>query len=118
MARREMAMIKGNKMDNVKKRSSLIDFKCPYCEKGMVVAPVFHYDKKTNKRYEAWAIIWFEKDKYRKGRPPCKVIYEDIEFAPSTAATNIMRTQINGWTWWKYKHEKGDITLEELALMY
>lgn len=106
-------------MQSVRERPGLFRFYCPYCNNEMVIAAVFHeYGhryQKTKNRYEAWARFWFEKG--GRGGVRCKVIYEDKQFAPSRAATEVTGHAENGWTFWRFVHEKGSIKLNELASM-
>ena len=95
--------------------SNLLDFRCPHCNYGIMIAPVFHIFKKGVKKgikYEAAAILSFSGD---EARPP-RIVYDGKEYAPSTAATKITGTQVNGLIFWKFKNKKGDIiTLKRLT---
>ena len=96
---------------NVVKRPSVAYIECPQCERLIAVAPVFRIFKNT--RYEAWAKFWFEEGK--TSTDLCKIVYENKEYAPSTAGKTITGYDVRGPRWWRHEIEKGAITLHELA---
>jgi len=95
--------------------NNLLDFRCPHCNYGIMIAPVFHIFKKGVKKgikYEAAAIFSFSGG---EARPP-RIVYDGKEYSPSGAGKRITGNQVNGWIFWKFKNRKGDtITLAQLA---
>ena len=103
-------------MKNGRERPGIFYFECPYskCGQTIEIYPVFGMHDK--KRYEAWAIFWFE-----EGKPEtelCKILYESEEWSPSGSAKRIVGEERNGWmAFWRFEDKKGSsITLDKQAI--
>ncbi|GAI34910.1 unnamed protein product [marine sediment metagenome] len=96
--------------------NNLLDFHCPHCKAGIVIAPIFHIFKKGVKKgikCEAAAIFSISGGEARLHQ----IVYDGREYSfPSGAGKKITGYQVRGPTFWKFKTKKGNIiTLAQLT---